>query len=348
MVKKGNYCSKFVNLDIKHRAMEQKTKPTVKKQKIEQHPEEKIPWWFGLAVKDLVKPIIVRRSQIIYTVLGLVALGFVAQYLWDNFLRQPTGDELLNEIVAVAGGMPAWNSIKDGQFTRTHNLYNQSGDLLEAKEETFYFKKTNQGLKLQIKSSTDDGSEVWVGKDKQGFWASKDSEAADPRVVAKDEGMMCDSKFCEPLCASAMAFYRFSMPFKLKDPGIMASLGSTDFSLLNFNPMQHLDIEPLVLDISYDPEVGRDRWKFYIDPNDKLIHKMEYYNKSDMGETRPEEIYWTDHRQEAGITFSHKWIRYWPNGKIMDEYIYSDVDFNKEIEDDFFDRPEDLALISGN
>ena len=72
---------------------------------------------------------------------------------------------------------------------------------------------------------------------------------------------------------------------------------------------------------------------------------MEYYNKSDIGEIRPEEIYWTDHKTVDGITISHRWIRYWPNGKIMDEYLYSDINFKKEINDTFFDRSESNDLV---
>jgi len=129
------------------------------------------------------------------------------------------------------------------------------------------------------------------------------------------------------------------MPFKLKDPGVIPSIASTEINLLNLTSMGSSPIvEPTVLEITYNPEVGRDRWRFYIDTNDQLIHKIEYYNISDKGETRPEEIYWTDHKTESGITFSHRWTRYWPNGKIMDEYVYSDVDFETEISDGFFER----------
>jgi hypothetical protein len=143
-----------------------------------------------------------------------------------------------------------------------------------------------------------------------------------------------------------MAFFRFSMPFKLKDKGVNASLASTDLTLANLNFLGSSGEKPTLLDISYDPKVGKDRWRFYVDPKDQLIHKMEYYNKSDMGESRPEEIYWTDHKTVDGITFSHRWTRYWPNGKVMDEYIYSDVDFKSEIPDSFFERSSahDLAI----
>lgn len=330
--------------------MKKEASSTSENKKGTRNLEEKVPWSFSLMVKDLVDPITIKRVQILKIgVLVLIVVG-IGYALYDNLLRQPTGEEMVTELVDSAGGMEAWDNLKFGEFTRTHNLYSDKGKLLDVTKETFYFKKTDNGVKLQVKSIDNEGKEIWVGKDENGYWASKDHHFADAKATAQEHGMMCDSKFCEPLCASSMAFFRFSMPFKLTDPGVQASLGSTDFSMLNFNPVQHLNMEPLVLDISYAPEVGKDRWKFFVDPNDKLIHKIEYYNKSDMGEIRPEEIYWSDHKTVNGITFSHKWTRYWPNGKIMDEYVYTDVDFSTEIADEFFNRPTDLDydLASSN
>lgn len=328
--------------------MSQDIKPVHSPKKKDKHSDKKAPWWFGLQVQDLVKPITVKRMQLLYVGGLLLALGLAGYYAYDNYLREPTGEEFVKEIVDAAGGMDAWNELKFGEFTRTHNLYAENGELLRTMDETFYFKKTNSGVNLQIKSVGEDGSVVWVGKDAEGFWSTRDGNTTDPKTTAKEEGMMCDSKWCEPLCASSMAFYRFSMPFKLNDPGIQPSLASTDLSVLNMSWLGSSGKEPTVLEIKYDPKVGRDKWRFYVDPEDQLIHKIEYYNKSDMGDTRPEEIYWTDHKTEHGITFSHRWTRYWPNGKVMDEYIYSNVDFETEIADSFFERPNAGKLALNN
>ncbi len=325
--------------------MNQDVKPTQSPKKVKKQSEEKIPWWFNMHVKDLVKPITVKRMQLLSAGALLLALIAGGLYAWENFLREPTGVEFVDDIVDAAGGLETWNSIEHGQFTRTHNLYDDTGELLKSTEETFYFKKGKEGLKLQVKSVGNDDSEVVVGKDDEGFWATKDNQTVDPMIAAKDEGMMCDSKFCDPQCASSMAFFRFSMPFKLKDKGVNASLASTGFNIAELNMLGGSGKEPTLLDISYDPKVGKDSWRFYVDPQDKLIHKVEYYNKSDKGETRPEEIYWTDHKNVDGITFSHRWTRYWPNGKVMDEYVYSDVNLNSELPDGFFNRrsPSSIA-----
>lgn len=320
---------------------------TAKPQKKQEKKDAKIPWLFNLEIRDLANPITLRRVHILKFGVVLIVLGLAASYVWENFLRTPTGLELVNEMVEAAGGMEAWNNIKSGQFTRTQRLYDEAGDQLTEKAQTFYFQKINGEVKLMVNSVDKAGNQVWVGQDDKGFWATKAGLPADPQKTSGDLGMMCDSKYCQPTCAAAMAFYRMSMPFKLTDAGVRPDVNDgTVFAILDWNPFEFLNIEPLVLDVSYRPTVGKDKWRFFVDPKDKLIHKIEYYNKSDFGEYRPEEIYWSDHKTVNGITFSHKWLRYWGNGQVMEEYVFSDVDFGNELKDEKFNRPEGHQELS--
>ena len=325
--------------------MDQDVKPYKSTKKKSLIDDDKTPWWFGLLIKDLIRPISVKRIYIFYIALLFSFLLSGFYYTWENYLREPSGKEFIDRIVKAAGGMDAWNLIKQGSFSRIHNLYDQKGQIIKTNKETFYFKDSEQGFKLQVKSIGSDNSVVWLGKDNKGYWASRDNLIVDPEETAHEEGMMCDGKFCVPLCASTMAFFRFSMPFKLKDKGVIASLGFTELNLFDVNNLKFTDKKSTLLDISYEPKVGKDQWRFYVDSKDNLIHKMEYYNKSDIGEIRPEEIYWTDHKKVDGITISHRWIRYWPNGKIMDEYLFSNINFKKEIKDTFFNRSESNNLV---
>ncbi len=323
--------------DLKHKTQQVETKPEVKK--------DKIPWLFGLEIKDLTNPITIRRIRLVQVGLLVALLAYASYYLWENVVRAPTGVELVQEMVDAAGGMEAWNKIKSGQFTRTQNVYDKAGTQLSEQIETFYFRKTDDGLKLMVKATDKDGNEVIISEDKEGFWATKESLPADPKRTSGDLGMMCDSKYCQPSCASSMAFFRFSMPFKLTDYGVRPDVNNVSaLGLLDWNPLENFDLDgdPLVLDVSYLPTVGRDKWRFMVNPETKLIHKMEYYNKSDFGTYRPEEIYWTDHKTVDGITFSHKWTKFGGNGQVMDEYIYSDVSFNNHIDEEFFTRPAGL------
>ena len=193
-------------------------------------------------------------------------------------------------------------------------MYSDAGEQLSEQVETFFFRKTSEGVDLMIEAVDKTGKKVVISKDDEGFWATIESEPAQPKTTSGDLGMMCDSKFCQPNCKMQMAFFRFSMPFKLTDHGVIPNVSNiTAFQLLDWNPLENIDLEsdPLVLDISYIPTVGRDKWRFLVNPETNLIHKVEYYNKSDFGTYRPEEIYWSDHKTVDGITFSHKWTRFW-------------------------------------
>lgn len=305
----------------------------------------KIPYLFRLELKDLTNPITIRRIRIFQFFMVLFVVSAAGYFVWQNKFRAPSGAQLVNEMVNAAGGMTAWNNIQSGQFTRTQRVYNMTGKQLSEQKETFYFRKTDEGIKLMVKAIDGDGTEVIISEDDDGFWATKESSPADPEETSRGMGMMCDSKFCEPTCNMDMAFFRFSMPFKLTDYGVQPSVNNVStFGLLDWNPLENFDLEsdPIVLDVSYIPEVGKDKWRFLVNPETKLIHKVEYYNKSDFGTFRPEEIYWTDHRTVDGITFSHKWVKFHSNGKIMNEYVYSDVSFNNQVDENFFNRPEGM------
>ncbi len=307
--------------------------------------EEKIPWMFGLEVKDLTNPITLRRIRLLQFGVLISILAFAGYYVWENYVRAPSGLELVSEMVEASGGIAAWNAIKSGQFTRTQNLYDEAGKKLSEQVETFFFRKTDEGLKLKIQATDSEGKEVLISEDNEGFWATKAELPSDPMRTSGDLGMMCDSKYCQPSCAAKMAFYRMSMPFALTDYGVKPEVNNP-FVLreLDWNPLENIDLEgdPLLLDVSYIPTVGKDKWRFMVNPETKLIHKMEYYNKSDFGTYRPEELYWSDHKTVDGITFSHRWTRFWGNGQVMSEYIYSNVSLKNHIDAASFERPEGL------
>ena len=91
--------------------------------------------------------------------------------------------------------------------------------------------------------------------------------------------------------------------------------------------------------------MGKDRWVFYTDPKDKLIRKMEYHHHSDEGNDLPEEFHWSDYREVSGLMVSHKWTRYWSNGKVLEEYTYSNFDFKSTLPEQFYNRPKQLASV---
>ncbi len=290
--------------------------------------EVKVPLLMDTEIKDLVDPIVVKRSMLLRVFAVLAVAAIISGTIWYFYFAPPTGAELLDDVVETAGGLDTWNQITDGKFTRTRYLFDEDGKVTSVHPAGYFFSKTSDGFKIVIHTETPDGN-VEIGFNGKNYWASKDGQPADPPGVARPLGMMCDSDFCTPTCAAEMAFYRFSIPFKLKDPGVIPAYAGE--SRLNGRDMQ-------LLDITYEPNVGRDRWVLFIDKETKLIHKIEHYPRVD-SHSPPEEIYWSDHKTEAGITFSHRNTYYRSNGKKLEEYVISDVDFTSPLPLEVFSGP---------
>ncbi len=185
-------------------------------------------------------------------------------------------------------------------------------------------------------SKTNEGNDVIVGRDKEGFWASLNGNEVDPVNLAKDLEFMCDDDGCSPLCASEMALYRMSFPFKLADYGVKPLNAGT--AVLNGEKVN-------LLDVTFDPKVGHDRWIFFVDPSTKYIRKIEHYS-SLKDNVQPEEIYLSDFKKAGNIMLSHSNKYYRSNGKILEEYLVSDVKFNTALTTDFFNRPQQLSMFN--
>jgi hypothetical protein len=303
------------------------------KKKLEKLEEGKYPFRFLLEIKDLIKPIVIKRIQIIKAVGFTILVAMAGGVIWYHFFKAPSGDQLVERMVVAAGGMEAWNKIDHGKFTRIHRLFSETGEMAKERVESIYFEKINGNIQLMIEVKSPTGVPVTIGKDKEGFWAVENNTFVNAKEKAKELGMMCDSQWCQPNCEMTMAFYRFSMPFKLKDDGVIAENGGKD-ALLNREGHR--------LNISYRAGVGKDKWVFYADTENNLIMKMEYHHHTDHGNDLPEEFYWNDHKKVGDITVSTKWTRYWGNGKVLEEYTFSDFDFESKLPNQFYARPKDL------
>ncbi len=313
------------------RNMEKQIKHTEKKTEI----KGRYPFKFLMEVRDLASPITIKRIQILKAVAVIAAVGVSAFFAWQKFVKAPDGQQLVAQMVDASGGLETWQSLERGQFTRTHQLFSNTGELISERTETFYFgKDENNSLKYMLDIDAPQFENVTIAKDGGGFWASQEQSPVDPVETAKELGLMCDSKWCSPDCNMSMAFFRFSMPFKLMDNGVIPENGGK-------SNMDNAEFQ--VVNISYNPEVGRDKWVFHTNPETNLIHKMEYHHYNDDGVNKPEELYWSDYREVAGLQISHKWTRYWSNGQILEQYTFSNFDFESELPKAFFERPSYIA-----
>ncbi len=304
------------------------------------HPEEekkvKLPLNDELEVRDLIKPIVVRRIRIAqFAGLILLILG-IGVFIWIQFIKPPSGKRLVGNMIDAVGGAEAWNGVHGGSFQRTHHLYDEKGKIIKEEHETFYFKNNPAGHQLMIKSYTEEGYPVVVGSDEKGYWALLNDKPVDPHAIAKKMEFMCHEDKCVPLCASEMALYRFALPFKLTDYGVKPTNAGT--TTLNGEKVY-------ILNVAFDPKVGHDRWVFYVDPQSKLTRKIEHY-ASEKGNEQPEEIFLSDYKKEGNIQISHSNKYYRSNGKILEEYLISNVQFNPNYTTDFFNRPQQLSMLN--
>lgn len=298
--------------------------------------EVKIPWEGELEVKDLISPITIRRIRLFQTAGVLLLLILAGVMAWWVFIKPPSGEQLVDDMVTAVGGMNEWKNIQDGSFVRTHHRYDENGKLINQSEETFYFKNDGDGHRLLVKSKTNQGDLVMVGHDKNGYWASANEEEVEPKKIAKELEFMCDDDHCSPLCSSEMALYRMSFPFKLKDYGVIPRNAGT--AVLNGETAT-------LLDVTFDPRVGHDRWVFYVDPASKLIRKIEHY-PSTKDNVQPEEIFLSDFKKEGPILLSHSNKYYRSNGRILEEYLISDVKFNASVPAELFSRPPQISMLT--
>lgn len=294
----------------------------------------KLPWKDELEVKDLIKPITVRRVRLVQTIGGTVLLLAILGFAWWFFTKPVSGEKMVKDMIAAAGGMDQWKNLQDGNFVRTHRLYDENGKVIKQSEETFFFKNNPQGQQLLIKSITNEGNNVVVGRDKVGFWASLNDNEVNPEEIAKELEFMCDGDGCSPLCASEMALYRMSFPFKLADNGVIPRNAGT--ATLNGEKV-------MLLDVTFDPKVGKDRWVFSVDPSTKLIRKIEHF-PSVKENIQPEEIFLSDFKKAGNIMISHSNKYYRSNGKILEEYLISNVKFNSSLSANIFNRPPQLTM----
>lgn len=70
--------------------------------------------------------------------------------------------------------------------------------------------------------------------------------------------------------------YLYGLPMKLKDPGTHIA---QEVTRKTFHGKEYL-----VLRATYDPEVGKDTWYFYIDPETYAMEAYQFYHDEDAGD----------------------------------------------------------------
>ena len=187
--------------------------------KPESKKDVKIPKQMNAHIRDMIDPIIVRRVTLAKVGVAVLAVLVVGAISWQLLFAPPTGEGLLAEVIEAAGGMQNWNKIEQGTYTRTKTIFDENGQPLEELPSIYSFMKGSE-YRLLIQTTNELGP-IEIGFDGNDYWAMQNGETVDPKQLARKQGYMCKSEKCTPLCSAEMSFYRFSIPFKMTDPGVI-------------------------------------------------------------------------------------------------------------------------------
>jgi len=157
----------------------------------------KVPRQVKADIKDLVDPIVIRRRVLWRAAIAVAVLAAGVTVSWFTFFAPPSGEELLAQVVQVAGGMEAWNNIAEGSFMRTRTVFDENGKALRTEPAKFYFRKGAKGHGLVIDAVTEQGHVV-IGNNGQNYWATKDGQPVAPKSIAQELGMMINARPLAP------------------------------------------------------------------------------------------------------------------------------------------------------
>lgn len=251
--------------------------------------------------------------------LGMALLGFPGSANG----KDPQAQALMKRVIAVHGGMKAWDNLKDMRFTITRVALSPKGDVAGARVSLYYMKRhaktrvetvTGKGLLIQ----SFDGEKPWV--------------TLDGRSVTSEKALK------RAHFLSVNWWYWMGIPFKLKDPGIV---------LHHRGPSTFRGKSVDVLEATFEPGVGmtNDRYTYYIDPDKYHILFVKFQLQPGVwpkvGGQTPRRSTWLDYKEVGPFTMHTKRIFY-GNPELTDKkavLLFGDFQFNTGLPDKLFTAP---------
>lgn len=166
------------------------------------------------------------------------------------------GQQLLEKTIAYHDPQSNWSKLK------TH-LYLSSTDTA-GKENLFELEMDNTtGYFCHI--THEDGKEIVKGLSKGKEFYLIDGK----KEISKEDRKKYELNFEGVKWVHSFYGYLYGLPMKLTDKGVNVSdtIGSEQLNGKNFR----------VLHLSYDPEVGKELWNFYLDPNTAALEGYRFY-----------------------------------------------------------------------
>ncbi len=252
-------------------------------------------------------------------ILGMVPFGFASL----AGAQDPEADSLLDKVIAVHGGMQAWDNLMDMTFTITRVVLDAQGEVTGAHVSLYCMKRYG---KIRVETITGKGLLV------QGFDGQK------PWVTLAGRPDTSDEALKRAHFQSANWWYWMGISFKLKDPGVILHHKGT--ATFRGKPVD-------VLEVTFQQGVGKtnDRYTYYIDPQTYHILFVEFQLQPGVwpgvsGST-PRRSAWLDYKKEGPFTMHTKRIFYGDAELTKRQAIlfFGDFQFNTGLADKLFTAP---------
>ena len=260
--------------------------------------------------------------------LGVGALLLVGAVAWSGGPVWPStstapsqpADEMAEALVdgwiAALGGMETYWKLRSATYTLTTEIWDpDSGRFRRARPRYVTIARLEAGEAARI--------ERWEGNDfiQHGFdgvqeWAVMNGEALSPG----------DKDYDEARYVSGDVFYWISLPFKLKDPGVVLHYDGTD------EEGRHQ------VRVTFGEGVGdhSDTW-FYVFEEGRAMPVSIGYREE--GRENISRTYWEDIQEVDGYIFTGRRVHVNADGKIWKVLVTTDFVLNPEIDPAVFRSP---------
>lgn len=230
---------------------------------------------------------------------------------------------LVDQVIAVHGGMEAWSTLKDLAFTITSVTQAPTGDATGARVSLYYLKRPD---KIRVETLTGQGLRI------EGF------DGRRPWVVLGGQPVTGADALKRAHFQAVNWWYWMGIPFKLRDPGvILRHQGSATI----------LGLPVEVLDVTFEPGVGHtsDHFTYYVDPESHQIRfvtvRLQPGIWPGVGSSTPSWSAWLDYKPVGPFTMHTKRILYsgLDLGTKRAVALFADFRINSGLSDQLFTAP---------
>ena len=249
---------------------------------------------------------------------------------------QTQAESIIDRVIETAGGIQAWQDLKNVTYRetetrsegvishRTHYFMRNPGQ-----GENFY--RIEQEGGGTIERVLPKGQDRVNGKLVVGFDGTEGWLTVDGKLIA-DPALVDEARFL----ANAWMYW-FSLPFKLKDPGVV----------LDYQGLQKLEGTPVhVIEVSFGEGVGENSgngFLYWINADSYRIEKMRYWMDPSRKTNRPYYTY-SNYGKIGGITRPLVNLRHAADGPTR-RRVWEIVAVNSGLSPSLFRRPQGSSPV---